>query len=306
MTRQDESQDFASAAMIRLVAAGLTRQGISVPVPSPSGARVPRSQKRDVLEAVLSAHGPVAILSIADAARHMPPEPVVQALMHARDTGELLDRWHRLERFSHGRHTVEAERLVGGSFRLTHRARDGGPPPSLAESLLVMGVLVVLSEMIGSEQITLSTEAGALLRCKGAWHAPGVSASLGSLILPAAKRPGTAPLPGAILADDPVVELRQRLAADPVRRWTLAELAAEAGLSGRTLQRRLARHSVSFTRLVTDTKLEVAASILCDARGPGLAEIGFLAGFSDQAHFSRMFNRAVGTTPGAYRADFGH
>ena len=121
-----------------------------------------------------------------------------------------------------------------------------------------------------------------------------------------AKRPGTAPLPGAILADDPVVELRQRLAADPVRRWTLAELAAEAGLSGRTLQRRLARHSVSFTRLVTDTKLEVAASILCDARGPGLAEIGFLAGFSDQAHFSRMFNRAVGTTPGAYRADFGH
>ena len=46
MTRQDEGQDFASAAMMRLVAAGLTRQGISVPIQSQSGARVPRSQKR--------------------------------------------------------------------------------------------------------------------------------------------------------------------------------------------------------------------------------------------------------------------
>jgi transcriptional regulator GlxA family with amidase domain len=36
-----------------------------------------------------------------------------------------------------------------------------------------------------------------------------------------------------------------------------------------------------------------------------LAEIGFLAGFSDQAHFARIFHRNVGTTPSRYRAEFG-
>ena len=41
------------------------------------------------------------------------------------------------------------------------------------------------------------------------------------------------------------------------------------------------------------------------ANGPGLAEIGFIAGFADQAHFARTFSRAVGTTPSGYRADFG-
>ena len=61
-------------------------------MPSPTGARVPRTQKRDVLEAILSAHGPLTILSIAEATSYMPPEPVVQALTLAPDAGDLLER----------------------------------------------------------------------------------------------------------------------------------------------------------------------------------------------------------------------
>lgn len=38
MTRPVEGTDFASAAMMRLVAAGLSRQGISVPVPASATA----------------------------------------------------------------------------------------------------------------------------------------------------------------------------------------------------------------------------------------------------------------------------
>jgi AraC-like DNA-binding protein len=82
-------------------------------------------------------------------------------------------------------------------------------------------------------------------------------------------------------------------------------LAAETGASPRTLQRRLTERSISFSRLVTEARVEVAATHLCKANGPGLAEIGFIAGFADQAHFARTFSRAVGTTPSGYRADFG-
>ena len=37
-----ETDDFASAAMMRLVAAGLTRQGIAAGLRAPGGAHVPR------------------------------------------------------------------------------------------------------------------------------------------------------------------------------------------------------------------------------------------------------------------------
>ena len=89
------------------------------------------------------------------------------------------------------------------------------------------------------------------------------------------------------------------------RRWAVASLAAETGTAPRTLQRHLTEGSTSFSRLVTDARIEVAATHLCEANGPALGEIAFIAGFADQAHFARTFSRTVGTTPSSYRADFG-
>ena len=305
MTRPIDGTDFASAAMMRLVAAGLSRQGISVPVPTSATAHVPLASKRDVLSEVLARHGPLAILSIADAAPSMAPEPVVQALMHAKDMPDLMDRWHRLERFSHGRHRVAVEHLGADSLRLTHQARDSGPPPSLVESLLVLGLLAVLSEMVGSAAVTLADATGAVWRSHGKWHCPDFKQGVSSVILTATGKPKAAGEMATGPDPDPVSSLRKRLVADPVRRWTVAGLAAETGASPRTLQRRLTERSVSFSRLVTEARVEVAAMHLCRVNGPGLAEIGFIAGFADQAHFARTFSRAVGTTPSSYRADFG-
>jgi CO/xanthine dehydrogenase Mo-binding subunit/AraC-like DNA-binding protein len=301
----DTEQDFASAAMMRLVAAGLTRQGIRVPHAVPRGARVPLAGKRDILAAILSEHGPLAVLSIPDALPEMPPEPVVQALRAARDLPDLLDRWHRLERFSHGRHTIRAEPLCAGSLRLIHTTRTGGAPPTMAESLLVLGLLAMLVEMTGAVDVILREEAGTVWRRNGAWHDPGVSAGVGSVILAAApattRSQTTVPEP----ATDLVAMLRQRLAADPLHRWTLADLSAEMGTTPRTLQRRLTRQADSFSHMLSQARLQVAAEHLCRADGPGLAEVGFLAGFADQSHFTRIFSREVGITPAAYRADFG-
>jgi AraC-like DNA-binding protein len=35
-----------------------------------------------------------------------------------------------------------------------------------------------------------------------------------------------------------------------------------------------------------------------------IAEVGFLSGFADQAHFTRELRRRVGLPPAAYRAAF--
>jgi AraC-like DNA-binding protein len=295
--------DFASAAMMRLVAEGLARQGIG-PVPRPPrGAHVPRTDKREVLERVLAAHGPLAVLSIADAARHMAPEPVLRALTMARDTPDLLERWRRLERFSHSRHVVEVAPQAGGPLRLTHRARDGGSPPSVAESLIVVGVLAILAEMVTGAPVRLTSPEGEVWREGGIWTVPSaVGPPLCALLTALPARVPLA-MPAAD-ARDPVAGLRQRILRDPVRRWTVAALAAEAGTTPRSLQRRLAGQATSVSRLVAETRLEAAAALLCARDGPGLAKIAFLAGFADQAHLTRSFRRAVGTTPRSYRADF--
>lgn len=299
-----ESGDFASAAMMRLVAAGLAHQGIAIPLPTSTGARVPHSLKRGVLHEVFSAHGPGAILGIADAAPHMPPEPVVQALLCAPDIDDLLARWHRLERFSHARHTIEVGRIGGNRMRLLHRARDAGPSPSVAESLLVIGLLTILAELVGPADVMLSTEAGNVWREHGRWR-PIAEGDVGPMILTATPASIIASRPGNDVHDNSLEIVRNRLTADPVRRWTVENLSGALDMAPRTFQRILARQGLTFSRLVAEARLQVAASHLCSASTSGLAEIGFLAGYSDQAHFSRSFQRAVGTTPKAYRVAFG-
>lgn len=293
--------DFASAAMMRLMAAGLAREGVAPP--PPSGAHVPRREKRGVLEAVMAADGPAAVLRLADAARGMAAEPLLIALVQARDVADLLDRWQRMERFSHGRHRVEVTAGGKGRFALRHGARDGGPPPAAVESLLVLGVIAVLAEMAGAGDVTLGPEGGTPWREGGVWR-DGAMAGVQEVIL-SARAGRLAPIAEPRAGDTGVAHLRARIAADLLRRWTLGDLAAAADTNARTLQRRLMAEGTSFSRLVAEARVQVAAQHLCRAEGPSLAETGFLSGFADQAHFTRSFVQAVGTTPGRYRADFG-
>jgi AraC-like DNA-binding protein len=80
----------------------------------------------------------------------------------------------------------------------------------------------------------------------------------------------------------------------------VADIARELGLSGRSFHRRLAEHGVSFQTLTEDTRRELAEGLLRDQQY-ALAEVAFLAGFSDQSSFTRAFKRWLGTTPAQYR-----
>lgn len=300
-------EDFASAAMMRLVCAGLVRQGIAPPPgPRHGGAHVPQSAKRAALEAVLQAHGPGAILRIADAVPGMPTEPVAQALLLAQDVPDLMDRWARLERFSHGRHRVRVTSEGDGVLHLLHVAPNQGPPPGTAETLLVMAVLAVLSEGLAGKALTFGPAGGSPWREGGRWtgsagEASGVAFRLAGWNSASASGADRIVVNRASARLD---SLRKALAKDPVRRWTLADLAGASGRSPRSLQRDLATEATSFSQLVAETRLQTAAVVLCQATGPGLAEIGFLAGYADQAHFTRSFSRGVGISPKAYRAEF--
>jgi AraC-like DNA-binding protein len=79
------------------------------------------------------------------------------------------------------------------------------------------------------------------------------------------------------------------------------QLAAEiAGLSVRTLQRRLEEEGLSYSRLVEKTRLNRAIYWLRDP-SIQLIDISAELGYSDAAHFSRAFKRWTGLSPREYR-----
>ncbi|MFC9387182.1 AraC family transcriptional regulator [Streptomyces venezuelae] len=106
----------------------------------------------------------------------------------------------------------------------------------------------------------------------------------------------------AALGDPVTAAALRAVHADPAAPWTVALLAAEAGVSRPTLARR-------FTALVgrppmaylTWWRLTRGAALLRDGREP-LAAVARHVGYSTPYAFSHAFRREFGTTPGQYRA----
>ncbi len=92
------------------------------------------------------------------------------------------------------------------------------------------------------------------------------------------------------------------LSREPQRPWTMAELAAEVGLSVSHLHREF-RGQLGFTPMawLARTRAEVAASLLVQTDRP-VGWVGQQVGWPEPNYFSRCFRRAHGMSPTAYRA----
>jgi AraC-like DNA-binding protein len=298
--------DFASEAMLRVVRAGLQRQGLAADGPRAArGAHVPLADKRAWLARLWQAHGPDAIVRLGEAVHGMDDEPLRLALSLARDPPDLLQRWQRLERFVHSRHRVRVSQSGPGLLRLRHVSLDPLRPPTPAEDLLVFGFLVALCEHLrtpGVQARPLGQTAWS--RDQGVWCAQVWPSDVSSWELRWQARPERAVSgPGQATPQGWVAHLQGRLAADPGRGWTVGTLAQEVAWSPRTLQRRLAEQGLSFTRLLAGARLAGAARLLAADSMP-TAQVGYVCGFADQAHFTRQFKRHTAMTPGLYRSEF--
>jgi AraC-like DNA-binding protein len=82
---------------------------------------------------------------------------------------------------------------------------------------------------------------------------------------------------------------------------TAQRLAARLKVSVRTLHRGLAAERTSYRRLLDKLRLDLAERHLRDDR-LSVAEVAFLAGFSELSAFHRAFKRWTGHTPATFRA----
>jgi AraC-like DNA-binding protein len=77
-------------------------------------------------------------------------------------------------------------------------------------------------------------------------------------------------------------------------------LARALAVSTRSLQRRLAEESTSFSDLLDEVRREMAVSQMNHGT-VSVTEVAFLLGFADLSSFSRAFRRWTGQSPSAYR-----
>lgn len=84
------------------------------------------------------------------------------------------------------------------------------------------------------------------------------------------------------------------------------ELAAEAaGLSVRTLQRRLAARNLHYDQMVSNVRFEQARNLL-EQGDMKIAEIARQLGYRQPTHFTRAFRRIAGISPREYRRQLKH
>ena len=105
------------------------------------------------------------------------------------------------------------------------------------------------------------------------------------------------------LADDQGLERRVRIQVSQALSEgvpSLPDVAVRLGMSGRTLQRRLAERGHAYNDLVEAAQRELAERLLSRSRY-SLAEVAFLTGYAEQSTFSRAFKRWSGRTPAEFR-----
>lgn len=290
--------------MLRLITRGLTRQGIASAVSAPRTALVPLSDKRALVDALLSAHGAVTLLRLGEAVNDLGDDPTLMALALAVDLHDLVRRWQRLERFVHSRHRVRIDASVPGRVVLAHVSLDR-VQPGAAEDLLVFGLIVALANLRGTPGLRARFAGERRWRYTAtAWIERPLPRTVSSWEI--AWNPISAPIapiPFTAVGDGLLTGVRERIAADPGRSWTVGVLAAEAGLTARTLQRRFTQSQTSFRLLVAQARLAAAARLLATT-AVATAEVAYICGYADQAHLTREFKRHTALTPARYRAEF--
>lgn len=101
-------------------------------------------------------------------------------------------------------------------------------------------------------------------------------------------------------ADAPLAAVRERLASGLLAPPSLAELAAQAGISRFQLLRRFAAvHGCTPHAFVLQQRAERARALI--RQGSPLSDAAAASGFADQSHMTRIFTRQFGFTPGAWQ-----
>ena len=99
---------------------------------------------------------------------------------------------------------------------------------------------------------------------------------------------------------DTTTALRRLMLRRPRKLPDLPGAAAAMETSPRTLRRRLQEEGSSFTKVLSETRMQLARDYL-RTTSVSVADIAALLGFADELSLTRAFRRAYNTTPREFR-----
>jgi AraC-like DNA-binding protein len=305
--------DMTGSALVKLMEASFRRQRLNLPRLKirKDGAHASLTDKVTVAETVLRLYGPGPLLNVGASISEMARDPLGAALLCAPSGRSLFDRWQRLERYVHTRHPIVMFDVTDSTARLDHQG-DLDDPPSVAINFVLAGLFAHLLLAIGCQHVKLAIghkkqavpieldlfngcAAQINSRDTGLWHYDWKEAPQHSMLprldATASNKAGRQ-LSG---------QLYEFIKHDLLHIWSLAQAAAILAVSQRTLQRRLSDEGLTLTALRRRAQIESASRHLLSER-VSLSAIGYVCGFSDLPHFTRVFRKHVGMPPSAFRA----
>ena len=296
-------EDFASSSLVALVVRSIAATD---PDLLPPGAQAPdpmkdatlsAAEKRRLLVHVYDRRGAGPLLAVG---RYLESttSPVLSVLSNAAQPDMLIDKWQRLERYSHAVNRTDMF-FESANALFCHRYAERGVPPTAAENALIAGFLVGTCGLAGARGIRLDIDGQTFeasdLRSAGPVRQGGATFRITwekwkPPLLPQSQQ-------GAVLTGE---RLKMLIAGDVARSWSLDEIARLMAKSVRSLQRELSVEGVTFSTALRGARIVEAARLLRED-GASLAEIGYCCGYADQPHFQRDFRRALNMSPGDYR-----
>ena len=300
------TEDYASTRLYNLIAEQLSNQGIDATSLKHFSGKTERTRKALLLDHALALRGPKAILEIGQYAHLMRIDPAASVLIQSTSPQDLISRWIRLERFYHGRHRVK---LLGpdtdaNKLMLEHYAVQG-PAPGAGEDILIAGLLSGIIQLIGGSGISLEMDGVCLIKNSEIQPATQPCKTAQWSIAWQAFQPSKPLYDEASISPRNTDQITEQVAllirSDPGRSWRINSLAGLLGTSVRSLQRALKSEGETFQGILRKTRVDASVGFLKQGEYK-IADAGYAAGFSDQAHFSRDFKLRFNLTPRQYLA----
>lgn len=303
-----QSKAFASKTMLNILNAGLdmlldNSQHVQV---LQSQALVPLETKRTFVKWVRESYGASALLCIGSGVTKFVDSPIGHALLKKSDPFLLLKKWQRLERYIHSQHYVEFE-YFGNCAKVAHKSNTD-ELPSIEEDLVVLGVLCAMLFEVSGKEVVISHS---LLPSEVFFSYPSLACNSAELHRKSPwyihwqtpEQPIIEIEEGVTATDystlNVVKKTKQAILALGLLEVDLQIIAKYLALSPRSLQRRLSEQGHGFAKLLQDVRVDYASQYLLN-ESLCIAEVGFVSGFADQAHFTRVFKQWTGMSPKQY------
>jgi len=331
MSRRPSSPDkknFASSALFSLALQSFRLQDkhlVSDCSDQPdfyNKALIDEQHKHNLLDRVYRRSGALPLLSVGQLIPSQANHPIISALLNSAHSDILAAKWQRMEAYYHSSHRTRIHTAKPSGQTdywqcIRHIPADKDATP---ENLLICGVMLGLLQTYTRQTVccsiaghTLSSDqlqpdqVAASIRQQQVLYLPADQSLSWTLswsensVQDSDNTTGTnAEKPDSISRENIAGQLARLIATDICHHWSIAEAAGYLSLSSRTLQRRLQEQSSSFSSIVRQVRIQYAGHLL-QSQQVSIAETGFCCGFSDQAHFQRVFKQVMNMTPDHFR-----